>query len=159
MRACHSLTAHVMPCADKPWELCGMDLFVEKPINRSKLEAILDQLQGQLSMQSTECSASETEILEPPEPCSTQQDPASALCSEPALVTDFTVKICWSSHHHLTQMCPSSGCRDMPIFVGCRGRNSPIMAEDLLRIAEGRLGTLHAGVSRDSHCVLGRCKA
>jgi hypothetical protein len=68
-----------------------MDLFVEKPINRSKLEAILDQLQGQLSMQSTECSASETEILEPLEPCNTQQDPASALCSEPALVTDSTV--------------------------------------------------------------------
>ena len=156
MRACHSLTAHVMPCADKPWELCGMDLFVEKPINRSKLEAILDQLQGQLSMQSTECPASETEILEPPEPCSTQQDPAFALCSEPVLVTDFTVKICWSSSH-LTQMSPS-GCCDLSIFVGCRGRNLPIMAENLLQIAEGRLVTLHAGVSRDSHCVLGRCK-
>jgi hypothetical protein len=69
-----------------------MDLFVEKPINRSKLEAILDQLQGQLSVQSTECSASETDILEPPETCSAQQDPAFALCSEPALVTDCMVK-------------------------------------------------------------------
>ena len=44
----------------------------------------------------------------------------------------------WSYSHHLAQMCPSSGCRDMPIFMGCRGRSTPIMAEDLLRIAEGR---------------------
>ena len=36
-----------------------MDLFVEKPINRSKLACILDQLQDQLGEPSTDCSSSD----------------------------------------------------------------------------------------------------
>ncbi len=72
--------------ADKPWELCGMDLFVEKPINRSKLECVLDQLQDQLGMQSSDCSSSEP--LEPP---TSAQEPDWASCCGPLPVTDFMV--------------------------------------------------------------------
>ena len=63
-----------------------MDLFVEKPINRSKLECVLDQLQDLLGMQSSDCSSSEP--LEPP---ASAQEPEWASCCGPLPVTDFMV--------------------------------------------------------------------
>ena len=63
-----------------------MDLFVEKPINRSKLECILDQLQDQLGVPSTDCCSSdglETSLGE--------GQLASALCCAPDLETDYAV--------------------------------------------------------------------
>ncbi len=63
-----------------------MDLFVEKPINRRKLECILDQLQGQLSMPSSECSFSESLGTS-----TNSEEPVSASCCEP--VTNFTVSL------------------------------------------------------------------
>ena len=62
-----------------------MDLFVEKPISRSKLECILDQLQDQLGAPSTDCSSDglETSLGD--------GQLASALCCAPGLETDCTV--------------------------------------------------------------------
>ena len=76
-----------------------MDLFVEKPINRSKLECILDQLQDQLGVPSTDCSSSdalETSLGE--------GQLASALCCAPDLETDSTVhpQTCAQSVHTTT---------------------------------------------------------
>ena len=65
-----------------------MDLFVEKPINRSKLECILDQLQDQLCMQSSDCSSSE-----PLEACTIPQEPDWASSCEATTVTNFVVSL------------------------------------------------------------------
>lgn len=64
-----------------------MDLFVEKPISRSKLEGILDQLQGQLSMQSADCSPS----TNPLEAFIGEHEPEPTMCCEPVL--DYTVRL------------------------------------------------------------------
>ena len=63
-----------------------MDLFVEKPINRSKLECVLDQLQDQLCMQSSDCSSSD-----PLEASTIPLEPEWASCCEPVMVTSFMV--------------------------------------------------------------------
>ena len=84
-----------------------MDLFVEKPINRSKLECILDQLQGQLSLPSSECS-----ISEPLETSTTTQEAISASCP----VTNFTVSLAFH---------PSKGSFSGPLerAASCQGND------------------------------------
>ena len=77
-----------------------MDLFVEKPINRSKLECILDQLQDQLGVPSPDCSSSdalETSLRD--------GQLASALCCAPDLETDSTVHPqTWAQPVHTTML-------------------------------------------------------
>ena len=73
-----------------------MDLFVEKPINRSKLVCVLDQLQDQLCMHSSDSTSSEA-LNAPISP----QDPDWVSCCEPVPVTDFTV----SSSEELITLC------------------------------------------------------
>ena len=92
-----------------------MDFFVEKPINRSKLECILDQLQDQLGVPSTDCSSSdalETSLGE--------GQLAFGLCCEPDLETDSTVhpQTCAQSVH--TAMLAVQGhevARDQEAFL------------------------------------------
>ena len=86
-----------------------MDLFVEKPINRSKLACILDQLQDQLGEPSTDCSSSdalETSLGE--------GQLASALCCAPDLETDSTVhpQTCAQSVHTTTLAEQGHGLRE-----------------------------------------------
>ena len=46
--ACYRRPVEVVSCgfADRPWAAVGMDLFMEKPVNRDKLRAMLDLLES-----------------------------------------------------------------------------------------------------------------
>ena len=92
-----------------------MDLFVEKPINRSKLACILDQLQDQLGVPSTDCSS-----LDALETSLGEGQLASALCCANDLETDSTVhpQTCAQSvHTAMLAVQGHEGARDQEAFL------------------------------------------